>query len=190
MNPETYLMGQDPASAVDAGSVQRRRLDHEGFRRAYESAAPALRSYVRRATGSGDLADDIVQEAFLRILRRSLPPLSDRELKSYLFKAATSLMHDHWRKISREQRWRTLMPFGRPASRQTAAESGIDGLFRTLKPRERALLWLAYLEGYSHEEIAGVLGVAEKSVRVLLFRARRKLAKLLQAKNSGREVKR
>ena len=190
MSSEAYVMGPGPASTVDAESVGCSRLDREAFRRAYENAAPALRSYVRRTTGSADLADDIVQEAFLRVLRRNLPPLNDRELKSYLFKTASSLLNDHWRRISREQRWRSLIAFRGPAAREPDSVTGIERLFQTLKPRERALLWLAYVEGYSHDEIAAVLGLAEKSVRVLLFGARRKMAKLLAGEDRGPEVTR
>jgi hypothetical protein len=40
-----------------------------------------------------------------------------------------------------------------------------------LKPAERALLWLAYVEGFDHSEIAAA-GIRSKSIRVLLFRAR------------------
>ena len=46
-------------------------------------------------------------------------------------------------------------------------------------PRERQLLWLAYAEGYSHREIAEITGLASASIRLLLFRARRKIARLL-----------
>jgi RNA polymerase sigma-70 factor (ECF subfamily) len=49
--------------------------------------------------------------------------------------------------------------------------------------QERALLWLAYVEGHQHTEIAEMLGLKSLSVRVLLFRARRKLVNLLEAKN-------
>jgi RNA polymerase sigma-70 factor (ECF subfamily) len=56
----------------------------------------------------------------------------------------------------------------------------VERCLRELKPRERALLWLAHVEGADHREIAAVLGVAEPSVRVLLFRARRRLAAVLE----------
>jgi len=49
-----------------------------------------------------------------------------------------------------------------------------------LKPRERDLLWLAYAQGSSHKEIAEVLGLKAASVKLLLFRARRRLASLLR----------
>ena len=56
-----------------------------------------------------------------------------------------------------------------------------------LKPRERAILWMAYAEGASHREIAEVLGLRVNSLKPMLFRARRKLAELLgRAPEGGR----
>jgi RNA polymerase sigma-70 factor (ECF subfamily) len=49
-----------------------------------------------------------------------------------------------------------------------------------MRPRDRQLLWLAYAEGYSHHEIAEVTGLASASIRLLLFRARRKMARLMR----------
>ena len=48
-----------------------------------------------------------------------------------------------------------------------------------LEPTQRELLWLAYAQGSSHEEIAEILGLRAISVRTLLLRARRKLAGIL-----------
>ena len=53
-----------------------------------------------------------------------------------------------------------------------------------LRPREREMLWLAYAQGSSHRDIAGTVGVKVASVRLLLFRARRKLADLLRGERS------
>jgi RNA polymerase sigma-70 factor (ECF subfamily) len=49
-----------------------------------------------------------------------------------------------------------------------------------LRPKERAMLWLAYAEGASHREIAAALGLSTASLKPLLFRARRRLAMLLK----------
>jgi RNA polymerase sigma-70 factor (ECF subfamily) len=46
--------------------------------------------------------------------------------------------------------------------------------------RDRELLWLAYAQGSSHREIADSLGLKTASIKLLLFRARRRLAKLLR----------
>jgi len=51
-----------------------------------------------------------------------------------------------------------------------------------LKPRQRTLLWLAYVQGLTHEEIAAHLGLHAASIKLLLFRARRRLAGLLRGK--------
>ena len=44
--------------------------------------------------------------------------------------------------------------------------------FDHLSAQERAILWLAHVEEMSHKEIGAILGVKEKSVRVIVFRAR------------------
>jgi RNA polymerase sigma-70 factor (ECF subfamily) len=54
-----------------------------------------------------------------------------------------------------------------------------------LKPRDRAMLWLAYAEGATHSEIASVLGLRVASLKPMLFRARRKLAALLGCAPNG-----
>ena len=58
-------------------------------------------------------------------------------------------------------------------------------VFGRLKTQEQTLLWLAYVEGFDHREIAQVLELKEKSVRVLLSRARKKLAGMLGQQNFG-----
>ena len=61
-------------------------------------------------------------------------------------------------------------------------------VFSELKQQERALLWLAYIEEQPHRNIAEILSLNEKSVRVVLFRARKKLAKILSRKGIDIEV--
>jgi RNA polymerase sigma-70 factor (ECF subfamily) len=54
-----------------------------------------------------------------------------------------------------------------------------------LRPRDRAMLWLAYAQGASHDEIAGMVGVRPSSMKALLSRARRKLAVALGSPMAG-----
>ena len=56
-----------------------------------------------------------------------------------------------------------------------ALATDVERVFALLSIRERSLLWLAYVEGATHAEIARALDCGEKSVRVLLFRARKKM---------------
>jgi len=59
---------------------------------------------------------------------------------------------------------------------EPSAGSTLARSMARLKPRERDLLWLAYAQGSSHKEIAQVLGLKAASIKLLLFRARRRLA--------------
>lgn len=181
-------MGVLPAVEVvgAAPAVRLRSADDEAaFRALYDRAAPRLLAYARKVGGGADLADDVVQETFLRYLTANLPVMTDEQTMAYLYRIATRLTIDRWRERERERRW-----LGRPlesdALENVAAEPGTQGLdpdleqaLARLKPRDRALLWLAYVEGRPHREMARTLGVAAPSVRVMLFRARRRLAHIL-----------
>ena len=62
---------------------------------------------------------------------------------------------------------------------RTARRTDLTRAMALLKPRERDLLWLAYAQGSSHQEIAESLGLRTGSIKQLLFRARHRLAALL-----------
>jgi RNA polymerase sigma-70 factor (ECF subfamily) len=149
----------------------------------YGRYARPLRTYLLGITRDGALADDVLQEAFCKFIQT--PPSSTREAsrRVYLYRIATSLVHDHWRRAGRERFWQRLM--GRetvPDTLQVSFDLSHDmaGLFQRLKPQNRMMLWLAYVEGYDHEEIAEILGLKAKSIKVLLFRVRKQFARLLQ----------
>lgn len=139
------------------------------------------------------LADDLLQEAYLRLLRSGLPELDVRRRKSYLYKTAQSALADHYRARYREARWQEEEA---PPDRTEPADLPVDmqRVFDTLKPRQQGLLWLAYVEGFKHDEIAELIGVNASSVKVLLSRARSELAAKLSdqgmAPVAAREVKR
>ncbi len=153
-------------------------MSRDQFEVFYRATAAALRSYVRRVSGDSAGADDVVQESYIRLLNVRLTP---EARKPYLYRTATNLMIDQRRAQARRERWSNL--FGR--SRE-GADSGVelvsdmDRLFAQISERDRALLWLAYVEGAGHEEIATILGLRPGSIKVLLFRARRKMESILR----------
>ena len=75
-----------------------------------------------------------------------------------------------------------------PAATSAKHTVTVTIMLRKLKPRERALLWLAHVEESTHEEIAEALGLRPKSVRVLLFRARKRLGEVLAKRGIGPEA--
>ena len=158
------------------------RLDEATFAAFHARTARALRAYVYRVVGNASDADDIAQEAFLRILRTDIPADSEEHLRRYLYRVASNLIVDRWRRRRHEMGEERIV--NEPASPRPRYEddAAVAKIFAELKPRDRALLWLAYVEGESHEEIASSLGVGRRGVKVMLFRARRRLRDLLQAR--------
>jgi len=168
------------AAAMEyAGDGGAQTLGHEQFEAFYAQTARALRAYICRMAGSAAMADDVLQESYIRLL--VAPPMAEEYRKAYLFRTATNLVIDQWRAENRHSLWWRLWP-RRQEAKAHAVElaSDFERLFQQIAPRERALLWLAYVEGATHHEIAAVLQLREKSVKVLLFRARRKMEAILR----------
>ena len=172
------------AAMAHTGPERAEALTREEFELFYNRTAPALRSYIRRLAGNAALADEFLQESYVRLL--TAPPLADAPRKSYLYRTATNLVTDHRRSQGRQRHWWQLTaPRAEAQSAPVEFSSDIDRLFQTLAGRERALLWLAYVAGEGHREIAEILGLKESSVKVLLYRARRKMEAILTSHGFG-----
>lgn len=154
-------------------------MREDDFKIFYESYAKTLWAYALRLTGDASLADDIVQESFIRLLHRDIDSLTDAQRKSYLFQTATNLFRDHLRKTKRTVAWDDVDEnvFMKTAVYGEAVD--FTTAFDQLPPQQRTLLWMAYAEDYTHEEIAHALELKPSSVKVLLFRAKKKLTDVL-----------
>jgi RNA polymerase sigma-70 factor, ECF subfamily len=154
------------------------------FQRLYDSTAGPILGYLVAVTGRRDVAEDLLQEVFCRVLAhsKSITAMDANDTRRYLFRIATNLLRDRWR--SGEAK-----PYTEPAEAGVTPsfDSSIDvrAMLHHLKPRERELLWLAYVEGMDHAEIAAATGLGRLSVRTLLFRARNKAKQFL---SPGREL--
>ncbi len=157
-------------------------LTEHVFGEFYRQHSRSLWTYVYRVTGNAADADDIVQDAFCRLLRADVPGRTDEGLRRDGFRIAGNLITDRWRRSNRE---RSGLAYERAAVATTSAplrDHDVTKTFEEMKPRERALLWLAYVEGEDHQQIAESLGLARGSIKVLLSRARARLRDMLQSK--------
>jgi RNA polymerase sigma-70 factor (ECF subfamily) len=159
-------------------------MDEEAFRAFYDRTARGVWAYLARVTGDRQLADDLLQETYYRFLRAAATHESETHRRNSLYRIATN--------VARDVRRRSLLrpeaavagdriegvP-GRDHAGSAERHADFHRAMSRLKPRERAMLWLAYAEGASHNEIAEALGVRAASLKMLLFRARRKMAGLL-----------
>lgn len=157
------------------------------FRRFYEMTARPLRAWLRRVAGA-EHVDDIAQEAYLRLLRTPARDLPLDERRAYLYRVASNLVNDAWRGQKRQgglpvelERVTLEAPTSHPGD-----SVDVSRALMKLRLKERTMVWLAYVERATHREIAVALDVKEASVRVLLSRARQKLAGALGAGRGDR----
>ena len=159
----------------------RRPMDEARFEAFYRATAGSLWSYLFRLTGDGAAADDLLQKAFFRFIRTNPALASDEHMRRWMYRTATNLALDHFREAKRERGREVELP-PPPSEGREMLRHDMMKVFAQLKPKERAMLWLAHVEEVDHEDIGDALGVKSGSVKVLLFRARKKLGELLTKK--------
>lgn len=164
-------------------------MDEEAFRGFYDRNARSVWAYLVRITSDRQLADDLLQETFFRFLRASAAHESEAHRRNSLYAIATN--------VARDARRRRLvrLPFqsghdpelcggGDPTAKSNLS-TDLERAMQSLTQKDRAMLWLAYAEGASHDEIAMAIGVRRSSLKSMLFRARRRLAALLGEAKGG-----
>jgi len=159
-------------------------MDEDTFRAFYDRTARGVWAYLARVTGDRQLADDLLQETFYRFLRAAATYETETHRRNSLYRIATNLARDARRRsLIRAAFSLAGDDIERAPSLDDAGATERNADFSRamsrLKPRDRAMLWLAYAEGASHSEIADVLGLRPGSLKPMLSRARRRLAVLL-----------
>jgi len=169
------------AASLASAQARTTNMDSDAFAGFYERTARPLWAYLARTSGDPALADDLLQESFIRFLAADAPTDGEVASRRYLFRIGTNLLRDHWRRPRHSSIEEVPEQFclTADASAQSDSQMTLGPALSQLRPRARQLLWLAYAEGYSHTEIAAITGLASPSIRLLLFRARRQMAKLL-----------
>jgi RNA polymerase sigma-70 factor (ECF subfamily) len=141
-----------------------------------------------RRVGCGTEAEDLTQETFLRAWRRIEQYDPNLRFGPWLFTIAMRLASNHRRAHGRRSRLLAMAPArgpqwpdaARAALVREEAEHVWDLAEGLLGHEQRTALWLRYAEGLSTEELARVLGKSRLATRVMLFRARHRLAAHLQ----------
>ncbi len=157
-------------------------MDEAAFHHLYQRTARPLRSYLLRSCGNPALADDFLQESYLRLLRSGFEGEDDDHRRRYLYRIGTNLLRDHFRRARPETDKIPERDDRRGHDETTHLRSDIGRAMAEIGSRDRQMLWLAYVEGASHNEIAEVLGIRPASIRSMLFRARKRLADELHSR--------
>lgn len=156
-------------------------MDQPAFAMLYARTAGPLCGYLRKLTGNAAVAEDLMQDAYIRFLSAANLPDGDDHQRHYLFRIATNLARDYFRRLKHDEQ------APRPASHVLPPSDDARDVWRQLDrvpPRDRELLLLAYVEGMSHAEIATITGLMRSSVRPLLYRARKRFAAIVRGGES------
>lgn len=156
-------------------AVRARQGSDECFREIVSRYQEALTAFVSRRLDRPADADDVVQETFLRVHRNLDHYDPDRRFATWLYAIGKNVAANH-----RKAEMRRGALEGKAAGPEatvvdTAAVGVWDRARRTLSPAVYRALWLRYAQGMSVGEIAGELGKSGVSIKVMLFRARKRL---------------
>ena len=150
----------------------------------YRRYAPRVYAVVRRIAGSDALAEDWCQEAWIRAFR-ALPKFrGDSAFSTWLHRVAVNSALQGKRKRkrhdSREVSLPTTLP-GRTPSSPTELRLTLERAVERLPDRMRQVLVLHDVEGFTHEEIGEMLGIAAGTSKSQLFKARAKMRTMLRS---------
>ena len=174
---------------IDAGIVKRAaRGDAKAHEIIYRAYSSPVYSVCLRFTRVPAQAEDLLQETFIEVIRSIRNFRGEAPLGIWIRQVAVSkslmFLRSAWHKRgqSLDDDWEEMMTgshvnHGNPAQPEQAID--LDSALGTLPPVSRAVVWLHDVEGYTHKEIASLLGKSESFSKSQLSRAYQKLRPIL-----------
>lgn len=171
-----------------ASDVVRRaqRGDVDAFEQLYRSHAPAMMALSRRMLGAAGDPADVVQDIFVKAWEKLPSFRGESSLATWLHRLGVNVILDALRTTKRDAlRFRSDASADLSAletaatSLDFATELDLESAVNRLPAGARAVLILHDIEGFSHDEIALMMGIAAGTARAHLWRARRLLARIL-----------
>lgn len=169
---------------------------HREFSDLFEGIYPGLCRYLECMTGRGGAAQELAQEAMLRLFRAGRGGVRPGEERFWVYRVATNLALNELRRERTRRRLLGLVPGPlRPRAddphalaERSERDRRLLGALARLPEQRRAALLLREQEGHSYAEIAWALGVTVAKVKVDIHRARAALREELAEPGEGREV--
>jgi RNA polymerase sigma-70 factor (ECF subfamily) len=189
-----------PVSAEAELIAAFRAGDVSAFEQIYKLHHRYVHAQARRVINDPHRAEDITQEAFLRLVRQLLTCDGQLKLRAWLHRTATNLAIDEHRRSRTVQQYqdqrspldelpRTLERNDKGHPEQEAESSEVRRAIRevidSLPERYRSILALRELEGLDYVSIAKTMNLSVSAVESLLFRARRRFTEAYQQANGG-----
>ena len=160
--------------------------DTSAFEAIYEAFRPRLFSFLARLCRRRDVAEDLLEETWLRLVTKASDLTDDTRLGPWLFTVARNLFASWCRHRALDDdrifdlalSWPGALPRESPfeAAARGETERRLEAALARLPPKDRELLILVGGEELSPSEAAAVLGLTPEAVRKRLQRARERLA--------------
>lgn len=177
----------EPSPEDEAAIVARARAgDRDALGALIDGYQGAVRRVTRAVLHDVDEADDAAQDAFLSVLTKLEQYDPQRPFRPWLMRIAANVAIDR----KRRRQLRQGPPLGSEAmsfepsphlhAERSVLRERLEAALQHLPERYRVALVLYDVEGYSHPEIAEILGVPVGTVRSAVFHARRTLRPLLE----------
>ena len=165
--------------------------DERAFDALFERWSGRVLRFVERMVGEASVAEDLVQETFVRVWRARERYRPEARFSTWLFTIAGNAARNELRRPFRRAPHESMDPAGEGALLELAVEDppadevvdarrsgqGLGAALAALPERQREALWLRAVEGLSYAEVAEALATTEKSVKALIHRARVALAR-------------
>jgi RNA polymerase sigma-70 factor, ECF subfamily len=158
------------------------------FYQVYDDYHDRIRQYILAAVKNRWVADDLVQETFLRVLQNSSQIREQAKLSAWIYRIAANLCQDHFRRARRN-----VIPFDENAAREFPGDLSLEkqieqyelsllvqDLIKLLPEPLRQVLFLCDIKQTSYQEAGELLGLSLENIKVRLHRARKRLKALLE----------
>lgn len=165
------------ATDADALALLSQR-SQRGLEIAYARYATAVRSFLFRMARTRELADDLLQQTFLRLAEKGPSLRPDSDLRAWLFAVARNAYRDTLRRNLEyypEEGVLTALPSHSPEAEAQLVVRDLELALGSLRPDDREILLLIAVEGLDHDTVARILGLEPATMRQRLSRARARL---------------
>jgi RNA polymerase sigma-70 factor (ECF subfamily) len=160
--------------------------DPQAERELYDLHVDRVYRLAFRLTGDTDLASDCTQETFIRVFDRLVTFRGEAALSTWITSVAYSVIYNGLRKAKRSRDSEVDIDYAEstPTAGRLAEpdlKTSLDSAINRLPDGYRMVFVMHDVEGYTHQEIATVLGIQEGTSKAQLSRARAKLRNALSA---------
>jgi RNA polymerase sigma-70 factor (ECF subfamily) len=182
---------QEDDAKADAGNGEAKQalLSESQFRRLYDSTFQVLFRVAYRIAGSAEAAEDLCQESFFRLYEKNMVFPNPEEAKYWLIRVVKNAALNYakrkererkaYQRAFREDHRREETGEGLLVKKETSEE--VQEALKELPENLRMVLILKEYAEMNYKEIGKVLGISEGNVKVRVFRARERLAAILNA---------